>query len=56
MSRNVTKQQRTKVKVEVDMFKTEYPDYTDEHISDYLELCDNYTPEMKDLFCELLGY
>lgn len=47
---------RQKIEAEVEIFKLEYPQYTDEHISDYLALCDDFTPEEKALFCELLGY
>ena len=47
---------KEKVMREVEVFKAEYPDYTDEHISDYLDLCEDYTPAENDLFCELLGY
>ena len=52
----MTKEQRKQVQEEVEVFKTEYPNYTDEHIADYLECCDDYTRQQKDLFCELLGY
>jgi len=45
-----------KVREEVEIFKTEYPDYTDEHISDYLELCDDFNRDEKYLFARLLGY
>ena len=47
---------RQKVEEEVEIFKAEYPQYTDEHVSDYMALLDDYMPEEKDLFCELLGY
>ena len=47
---------RQKVKNEVEMFKAEYPQYTDEYVSDYMQLLDDFTPEEKSLFCELLGY
>ena len=47
---------REKVEAEVEIFIAEYPEYTDEHISAYLELCDDYTDAEKDLFCQLLGY
>ena len=33
----MTKEQRKQVQEEVEVFKTEYPNYTDEHIADYLE-------------------
>lgn len=52
----MTKTQKQQVIEEVEVFKNEYPDYTDEHISDYLECCDDYTRQQKELFCELLGY
>ena len=47
---------KKKVEEEVEIFKAEYPEYTDEHISDYLELCTDYTRAEKKYFCELLGY
>lgn len=47
---------RQKVEEEVDVFKTEYPQYTDEHVSDYLKLLTDFTDAEKDLFCKLLGY
>ena len=50
------KAMEAKVREEVEIFKEEYPDYTDEHITAYLELCDDYSREEKDLFCRLLGY
>lgn len=45
-----------KVMEEVDSFKTEYPDYTDEHVSDYMELLDDFTPAEKQAFARKLGY
>ena len=50
------KEQERIVKEEVEVFKTEYPGYDSEVVSAYLELLDDYTAEMKDRFCELLGY
>lgn len=47
---------REKVETEVEIFRAEYPDYTDEHISDYLELCDDFNRAEKDLFAQMLGY
>ena len=47
---------REKVEAEVEMFKTEYPQYTDEYVSDYLKLLIDFTDAEKRLFCELLGY
>ena len=47
---------KKKVMEEVEVFKQEYPEYTDEHVSAYLELCDDFTAKEKDLFCELLGF
>ena len=47
---------RQKVEAEVEMFKTEYPQYTNEHVSDYVQLLDDYTDAEIDLFLELLGY
>ena len=47
---------RDKVEREVEGFKIEYPQYTSEHVSDYLELLDDFTDAEKDLFCELLGF
>ena len=45
-----------KVMEEVDSFKSEYPQYTDEHISEYIKLLDDFTPEEKQLFIRKLGY
>jgi hypothetical protein len=53
---NMSKAKEKMVIEEVEIFKAEYPEYTDEHISDYLELCEDYGPEERDLFCRLLGY
>ena len=47
---------RQKVEEEVEIFKIEYPQYTNEHVSDYIQLLDDYTDEEIDLFLELLGY
>lgn len=47
---------REKVEREVECFRLEYPDYTSEHVSDYLQLLDDFTDKEKDLFCELLGF
>lgn len=44
------------VREEAEIFKAEYPDYTDETISDYLACCDDLSAAEKDYFCELLGY
>ena len=45
-----------KVSEEVEIFKTEYPDYTDEYVVDYLACCDDYTELERALFCRLLGF
>lgn len=45
-----------KVMEEVEIFKTEYPEYNDETISDYLEVCDDFTVAEKNLFIRKLGY
>lgn len=52
----MSREQREQVVEEVNVFKLEYPEYNDEYISDYLACCDDYTPDMRDLFCDLLGY
>lgn len=44
------------IREEAEVFKLEYPDYTDEHVSDYLACCDDYTATEKDYFAELLGF
>mgnify|MGYP006908867503 CR=1 FL=1 len=44
------------IREEAEIFKAEYPEYNDETISDYLEICTDYTATEKDYFCELLGY
>ena len=46
----------TKIKEEVEIFKEEYPDYDSEVIEEYLNLCDDFSPQEKDLFAQLLGY
>ena len=45
-----------KVMEEVDSFKTEYPAYNDETISDYIQLLDDFSPAEKTLFIRKLGY
>ena len=45
-----------KVREEVEVFKAEYPQYTDEHVSDYIKLLDDYTKEEIQLFLAMLGY
>lgn len=47
---------RAKVIAEVETFREEYPDYTDEHINDYLNCIDDFTNAEKHFFIELLGY
>lgn len=45
-----------KIKEEVEIFKEEYPDYDSEVIEEYLRLCDDFNPQEKDRFAQLLGY
>ena len=45
-----------KVMEEIDSFKSEYPEYTDEHISDYIQLLDNFNQAEINLFIRKLGY
>lgn len=45
-----------KVKEEVRIFKLEYPNYNDEIVYDYMQLMDDYSPEEKRMFLEMLGY
>ena len=51
-----TKVDVNKVMEEVDSFKTEYPAYDDETISDYIKLLDDFSPAEKTLFIRKLGY
>lgn len=45
-----------KVMEEVDSFKSEYPEYDDETISDYIKLLDDFSHSEKVLFITQLGY
>ena len=45
-----------KVLEEVESFKLEYPDYTDETVSDYMRLLDNFNAAEKRQFATELGY
>ena len=45
-----------KIEVELDSFKTEYPEYNDEMVSDYIQLLDDWTAAEKDYFAMKLGY
>lgn len=47
---------RQKVIEEVASFKEEYPEYTDEHVSDYLQCLDDFSKQEKTLFATMLGY
>lgn len=45
-----------KIQEEIESFKSEYPEYTDEHVSDYIQLLDDFTKAEKDEFAKRLGY
>lgn len=52
----MTTKRKSMIDKEISIFKAEYPDYTDEHVSAYLELCDDYTNAEKDYFAMKLGF
>ncbi len=52
----LTLEQEEKIRKEVEVFQSEYPEYDDEYVSDYLACCEDYTPEMKKRFAMMLGY
>ena len=51
-----TKVDMNKVMEEVEAFREEYPDYTDEHVSEYMQLLDDFTRAEKEEFATQLGY
>ena len=52
----MTKYMYNKVMEEVESFQREYPDYTDEEVSGYVQLLDDFDPMQKELFLRKLGF